>query len=559
MSTFPARARAALRAHPFDLLGCSLALLYGLPSLWYPFGSDQALHWYIGHRWLSGVMPYESGISSKPPVMFGIHALAELVFGNRQSSIRLLELLAMLPFGWLLARAIRRPGIVVDPRRTDGEVGCAALMLCAANYTYQDYWNTAHPEFWMTLSLMAALVVALHGDARRRGLWVGALCMLAFMLKYPAASVALPIAACAGFRALREQLRHAPAHDGSSAGALRRALPLVRLGALAVAREAAWFSLGAALVFAACVLPFVLTGTLRQMIEVCVEMTGIYARKAKLSSDWWDALVFLPAQGTLYLGASAIFGLGLIRVALARRGAELGFAAFGFVLAIASIVSVLVQKRLFVYHWLAAYPFMLWLALWGLRQLWGGRGLLMLVSALALTAAAFQHRPVFGTRSPRNYAAHVRDWLDVMRGDKSERALQLGYRRMTKADRYGDIVLASELLRSRARPGDELCLTCFLTPLFQLTGMHCNTRHAVGSFISLGPPSWASEYARDLRERPPRFMVSIKTYSKTNRRLLASGYREIGRFGTVMVLDRLDEATTPGLARRTRAPSQSPR
>jgi hypothetical protein len=547
MSSWPARARAALRAHPLDAFGCALAWLYGLPSLWYPFGSDQGIHWYLGHRLLSGDMPYASGISGKPPVIFAIHASAELLFGNRQSSIRVLELLCMVPFGWLLARAVRRPGAAQQPGRSDGEVGAAALLLSAANYTYQDYWNTAHPEFWMSMVLMAAVVVALQRDASgHRGLWVGALCMVAFMLKYPAAAVALPIAACAGVRALRSALpAPSPAHP--AAHTWLGALPAVRAGALAVVREAGWFLLGAGLVFAACVLPFALTGTLRQMIEVCIDMTENYAGAAKLSPDWWFALVRLSAQGTFFLGTSALFVLGLLRVAIARRGAELAFAGFGLLLALASIASVLLQKRLFVYHWLAAYPFMLWLAFWALRQLWAGRGVFVLASALALTAAAFDHQPAFVTRSPRNYASHVRDWYELMRGVKTAQALQLGYHRKSEADRFGDLVRASEVVKKLARPGDRLCLTSFISPIYQLTGMQCSTRHAVGSFVPLGPPSWAREYEQDLRERPPRFMVSIRNYSKTNQRLIKAGYRQIARFGTVVVLDRLDAAATPRL------------
>ncbi|HET6337178.1 MAG TPA: hypothetical protein VFG30_28330, partial [Polyangiales bacterium] len=127
--------RAGLRAHPWDVFGCVAAMVYGIPTVWYPFGSDQGIHWYLGHRLLEGVMPYASGISGKPPLIFLVHAFAEVLFGNHQSSIRLLEVLSMPLFGWLIATGVRRR----DQPVRDGEAGCAALLLSAAVYTYQDY------------------------------------------------------------------------------------------------------------------------------------------------------------------------------------------------------------------------------------------------------------------------------------------------------------------------------------------------------------------------------------------------------------------------------------
>ena len=52
------RAGAAAQAHRWDLLGCGLALLYGVPSVYYPFGSDQGIHWYLGHALLDGQLLY---------------------------------------------------------------------------------------------------------------------------------------------------------------------------------------------------------------------------------------------------------------------------------------------------------------------------------------------------------------------------------------------------------------------------------------------------------------------------------------------------------------------
>jgi hypothetical protein len=519
----------SLRARPWDWVGCILAMLYAVPSVWYPFGSDQGIHWYLGHALLHGQLPYVSGISGKPPLIFVVHALAEALFGNRQSSIRLLELLCLPGFGAVIAKAVRRPGWIA----ADAEVGAAALLLSAANYTYQDYWNTAHPEFWMTMALVAAQAVAVHERRpRRRALSVGALCMVAFSLKYPAAAMAIPIAAYAGLRALFLDDRTPDTKWVWQAD---------RAHWLALLREAGWFLLGAACVFAIVVAPFALTGNLRAMIEVCVYMTENYAGSVDFPRHWYKPLFDPIIQGTFFMSMLALFALGLWVTAAKRLRDELIFAGFLFSLVVAAVGSVVLQKRLFTYHWIASYPFFVALGVWGLRQaLHALRPLrpgLLLAAAALWTAAAFFYQPAFITKVPHTYREHVASWSRVVFGQAPASDLTMNYLRVAQADRFGDLVRASEVVKARAQPGDAMCLTCFISPVYHLTGLRCTTRHAIGSFVFLGPRSWTSEYTQDLRERPPRFMVSIHTMPRRNKSLMDNGYREIARFGTVMVFE----------------------
>ena len=93
------------------------------------------------------------------------------------------------------------------------------------------------------------------------------------------------------------------------------------------------------------------------------------------------------------------------------------------------------------------------------------------------------------------------------------------------------------MCRERAKPGDALCLTCFVSPVYQMTDMVCPSRHAVGSFVSMGPRYWGPEYSDFLSKQHPRFVVSIHTYPKRNKQLRKIGYRETDRFGTVQVFE----------------------
>lgn len=489
------------------------------------------MHWYLGHRLLEGEMPYASGISGKPPLIFFVHAVAELLFGNHQSSIRILEILAMPFFGALIALGVRTRAELAR----DGETGCAALLLSATNYTYQDYWNTAHPEFWMTMSLMGAWVLAVHAaPGRRRPLLVGALSMVAFLFKYPGAAVAIPIAGWAGFRALYT--------DGLSEGAPIARVPSKR-GWLALARETAWFLAGAAAVFAAVLLPFVLTRTLRQMFEVCVLMTENYASEPGFPWDWYQPLFDPVLQGTLFIATTALFLAGALIAVRRKRFDALRLAGGLFVLALAAIASVVMQKRLFMYHWIATYPFFVAMAVWGIRQFVAELRIARAVSpalvgaAVLLTIGAFFYRPDFITKVPHDYAEHVAHWWRVVLGEESREALTLSYYRTAQADKFGDLVRASEAVLERAQPGDALCLTCFISPVYQLTGMHCTSRHAIGSFVAMGPRYWSAEYNDFLRDQHPRFVVSIHTYPKRNKQLRKLGYRETHRFGTVQVFE----------------------
>lgn len=525
------KVRVNLRAHPWDLIGCLAAMAYGIPTAWYPFGSDQGIHWYLGHRLLEGVMPYASGTSGKPPLIFLVHAFAEIVFGNHQSSIRILEIVSMPLFGWLIGTAVRRRG---QPAR-DGEVGCAALVLSASTYTYQDYWNTAHPEVGMTMSLFAALAVAVHArPGRRRPLLVGALSMVAFLFKYPGAAMAIPIAGYCGFRALYTDARP-------------QAEPLPRVPErarwLAFVREAAWFLAGAACVFAACLLPFILTNTVREMYEVCVLMTENYASDPTFPWDWYKPLYDPRRQGTFFITLTVVFLAGVGFATWRKRRSELAFGALLFLLVLASIASVVMQKRLFTYHWLATYPFFVAIAVWGVRQvvieprLVRAASPLLVATAVVFAVGAFFYQPDFITKTPRTYRAHVASWWPVATGAVAREMLTMNYQRTAQADKFGDLVRASLTVRERARPGDAMCLTCFISPLYQLTDLHCNSRHAIGSFTSMGPRYWSREYVELFTKDPPRFVVSIHTYPKRNRMLRKAGYRDIARYGTVMVFE----------------------
>src|SRR5688572_16634511 len=105
----PARFRlAAVREHALDAVGVLLAVLYAIPSLAYPFGRDQAIFYYIGREWLHGLVPFKDVFDVKPPAIYLLNSIGIVLFGARQMSIRILDLLGVVLAGWLVAMAVRR-------------------------------------------------------------------------------------------------------------------------------------------------------------------------------------------------------------------------------------------------------------------------------------------------------------------------------------------------------------------------------------------------------------------------------------------------------------------
>lgn len=501
------------RRFGWDALGCCLGLLYGLPTLIYPFGADQGIHWYVGFGWLHGHMPYATGISGKPPGIFAVHAVASALLGPSQAAIRAFELLSMPVLGYVVARAAcTRSSTPLRP----GLWGAAACLCSVVNFTYADYWNTAHPELWETIALLAAFAVAVHGDhARRRACITGALCMVAFVLKYPAAVVAIPIAAVCGWRAWWEQ-------------------PERRWRAFFEA--ALLFVLGAAVVGALTVLPFVVTGTFDAMVEVCVDMTQRYVDSAKPKSDWWPGF-WKPSRASLLMWAGACAASGVLWAVRARDRKLALRGGLLLVLLLSAVGGVVLQGRNFTYHWVSVFPFLVTIALWGVHWTWS-RPPLLLGFALITAMAAFAIAPRFISHRPTSYRAHAARWLDYAGGRVSAEELQREFSRRGRFEHYAAQQHVGLVAKQHAKPGDMLCARGFLSPIYQVSGMRCSSRHAVQAFVGLGGAAWMQEYARDLRARPPRFIVTFEDRAGDIRGLIRAGYVELLRDDGLVLLRR---------------------
>ncbi len=505
------------RLRTLDAIGCLLAVAYAVPSVWYPFGNDQGLHWYIGDGILKGELPYVDGISGKPPGIFLVHALAIALFGDTQASIRILEVLGVVVLGLLVAVCAVAPRI----RLPDGAVGAVALAVSAVNYSYTDHWNTAHPEFWESLLLVAAAVVALHDERPvRRPFLAGLLCAMAFMFKYTAAVSALAIAAWCGWLVVQQ---------GSLSDRARR-----------LALAAAWYLLGVLLVLAIVVLPFLVTGNLEPMWEIMYKLILRYRARAPEITGGAAGWLGWRYGGTL-AAATAVAALGGLGLVFWRWRLDAQSPArwlFLLALFLAGVGNVAVQGRFFTYHWIVVFPFSVLLLSWLLQRVAPTRGSLQLLAVIGLTLAVYFYEPKWPTNRYYSYREHVTSLVKYLRGERSRNAYIKAFRGKSRHDAYRLMERVGLAIRAQARPGDTLCVRGFSTPIYQVAQLRCPSRHVAPWLMNAGYRRWRVEYRRDLRKNPPTFIVTFVDRKLDVRMLRRRGYTSKRVTGEYLLMTR---------------------
>lgn len=498
---------AGFSTYRYDALGSLLALIFSLPAWTYPFGNDQALHWYLGNHWLHGQLPYVSGISSKPIGIFALHALSSWLFGAGPMAIRVSEAISVVLIGWVAAGCVRP----LRAARKDGELGIGALLFAGLYYLFFDYWDTAHPELWESGFVLAGLLAARRSNnVWARDCGAGALCAAGFMFKFPAALPSLVVAALCATRALRERIPQ-------------------RAPIVALLEAGARFTAGIAAVFVLCILPYALTGQLGPMWEVLHDFIGVYTAQA-LPPGGVPGFLY-PRRGAPLFAFTFVLGLGGILQARAQRDREAletgGLLAAGLLMCAASVIA---QGRYFAYHFVALAPFCAALCLFGLRQLpslavWPNtRAAVMVTAALV---SMLLSGPRWNTATHYSYGRYITRLTKYWRG-QIDRADYLepfvGY---SPFDHYLRMERLAQQVEPHVRSGDTLCVRGFLTPLYALTGLSCTSRHIVQDIVDSGLPTWPAEYARDLEKAPPSFIVTFVDRSADLRALKAQGYRPV--------------------------------
>ncbi|HEY3666326.1 MAG TPA: hypothetical protein VGL19_10010 [Polyangiaceae bacterium] len=201
---------------PIVLLG--LVTVWGLTSLWLPFGWDQSCFGYVANTILHGGMPYRDAWDFKGPLPFYVYAALQLVFGRQMWAVRALDLVLLATAASFAVRLLRQ---FISPRAAL----TTALMIALAFANFGN-WYTAQPDGWAALALIivAALLLDPAGISRRSAVVVGLLLAAATLVK-PLYATYLLLVPCAAWPSNAEERRALAKTLGVTLGSF--ALPLL--------------------------------------------------------------------------------------------------------------------------------------------------------------------------------------------------------------------------------------------------------------------------------------------------------------------------------------------
>lgn len=205
------------------------------PSLFYPFGRDQAIHAYIAKLVGDGLVVYRDVFNVKPPMTTFIHWLSQALFGETMYAIRLLDVAIIGTTSILLQL------IVTRHLRSYG-AGITAAIAYATYHFSNDYWTTAQTDGWCGLFIVASVLAYSHAlDSRslpsRLSLFAlaGIAIGVSFWIKYTSAAAVLmfPAVHIAKRIVLRDMIRDGVAVSAGFAACIASGLLVLHtLGAL---------------------------------------------------------------------------------------------------------------------------------------------------------------------------------------------------------------------------------------------------------------------------------------------------------------------------------------
>ncbi len=466
-------------ARPAAILSLLAAALL-LPSLFYPFARDQGVFAYVGQVILWGGRPYRDVWELKPPGIYYTYAFMLACTGSRVAGVRLLDLLATIVTLRLLNTVLRR---FLSER-----AAWLGALLYAPLYLRLGYWGMAQAESFANDWLVIALAAWLwSGDEPGRsenpaagGTQPTRRCLAHAFVAGMAAGAALLlkvtvgpplVAALVGISLLRRRAsgRHAEAR---------------RVAALA----------GGVLV------PMVSTGAV-------MALSGMGSAYLDIQRGFVAGYVALPATGAAAAGwhyfwrlyAAPVVAAGVGLWAAPPRGRWL----LGGWLA-AALVSVVVQRKYFGYHWTPALLPLAGLGgaglssvLEGARRLWKWRsGSLTLALGSLLIVGWSLERPANG------YGAMAR----LLLKQETPASYWARYGRPFRGDfSFLADVWAARYIREHTLPGQPVYIWGFEPLTLFLAGREAPTRFvfAVPLVSSWTPARWQEEFMRDLEARPP--------------------------------------------------------
>ncbi len=483
-------------AFPFaDVIFGAVGVILGLPTLLYPFGRDQGLYYYVAREWVArGSIPYKEVLDHKTPGIYVIHALSIVLFGQHQWSIRVLEILAVLGFGFVLGSSLERVGKPIRP----GARGAGMFMAALMYFGYFDFWNTAQSEIWYSGFGICALWAAKRIVKTERAAFViGVFAGLVALTKPPGATFVIVAVVIFALRLRRE-----------GQWATR---PLVRHAGLVV---------GGVL---APIVPvmgyFAIVGALPAMKDIVVGANAYYVSHEAGAHGTidkhvsWIFNVFAPLSGVFFLACVVRLGVGIRK----KTWESVERDATGLALVLAAIVAVAIQGKYYLLHWGCLSLPLVYLGLatfdgWSARfPMWARH--VALAATMVLGYA--------GTALFDNAAIVQRDTLDAEwkyhRGVYDARAFHHRFQVGMIGYYYADSYDIGKWLEAHTSEGDNVTVRGFQPEIYAVANRRHRGRFFWTTFLTspfrlYRREEWLAEDARDLELYPPKYLVALSEF-----------------------------------------------
>lgn len=333
---FSNRVRNALAGiHRSDALFVAAALVCCWFTLFYPYGRDQGLFHYIGREWFRGALPYRDAIEHKPPVIFLVYGVANLLLGEHMWSVRVLEILFVLTVGWNI-------GTTATPRGQEplpGVRGAAAFIFVILYYGMLGFWNTAQCEIFYGGFALLSLCAAERSERPRAGpAWSGFWTGLSCLVKPPAVFVCLVIVFALVTRMYTKR-------DASEATRPRRTRALAAFG---------YFVLGALVPTVLTLAYFGARGGLGEFYDDLIPANAYYRSHEGVQHGWGEiALIIARGWQILYPASGIALLAGIVGLVLgirARNAERIRRYAIPLLFELGCLGAIGVQGLYFPYH-----------------------------------------------------------------------------------------------------------------------------------------------------------------------------------------------------------------
>jgi hypothetical protein len=458
-----------------------------LQVLLYPFGRDQSIYAVVGAGLLEGSVPYRDLWDFKPPGVFFVYALGQLLFGRSMLAPRLLELGGLL----LVVFAFVRLGNTFFGSKRAGLMGGALAVLIHAQL---EFWHTAQPEAFGGFLTVGGLLLTSREWSRRKAYaaWVaiGVLFGCAFLLKPHLGGGAL---VCAAYLARLEHAR-----TGRLAGAL---MPVASLGA------------GALVPVGVCAAYFLINRTWSDLSWTLFEFAPGYTFLGWRGRSAPEMFYYALEEG--FFRFSALAGIGAIAAFVMASHHEREREGLFLVLGVLSVhfAGIAMQGKFFQYHYSASLPLIAFIAGLGLYKLWrrclfGGFGgvaaYLAFIVVVASMRTAVRDLPGSFWKRSQTRIEYLLGTAPFSTRESLDRELGAVADYSLDADRR----VANEI-RRLTDPSDTIYVWGFEPAIYWLS-----SRRPASRFIYNVPQrtAWGQEHSRrllmhDLAQREPAIVV----------------------------------------------------